>query len=47
MNDSPVIFGFIEDLISAVRIDNAAQESGFKYIHWEKPVDGDLVERSD
>jgi len=47
MNDSPVIFGFIEDLISAVRIDNAAQESGFEFIHWEKPVDGDLVERSD
>ena len=47
MNDSPVILGFIEDLISAVRIDNAAQESGFKFIHWEKPVDGDLVEGPD
>jgi len=47
MNDSPVILGFIEDLISAVRIDNAAQESGFEFMHWEKPKDSDLVERTD
>ena len=37
MNDSPVILAFIEDLLSAVRIDNVAQELGFRFEHWEMP----------
>jgi hypothetical protein len=41
MNDQPIILAFIEDLITAVRIDNAAQELGFNFIHWENPRDQD------
>jgi hypothetical protein len=37
MNDQPTIMAFIEDLMTAVRIDNAAQELGFDFFHWETP----------
>jgi CheY-like chemotaxis protein len=37
MNDLPIVFGFVEDLLTAVRIDNVAQELGFNFIHWEEP----------
>ena len=37
MNDLPIIMAFIEDLLTAVRIDNVAQDLGFQFMHWEKP----------
>ena len=37
MRESPVILAFIEDLLSAVRINNVAQEIGFQFEHWEMP----------
>jgi hypothetical protein len=40
MNDLPLILAFIEDLITAVRIDSVAQEVGFNFMHWEMPKNG-------
>ena len=37
MNDQPVIFAFIEDLITAVKIENTAEDLGFQFMHWQKP----------
>lgn len=47
MNDLPIILGFVEDLLTAVRIDNVAQELGFNFIHWEKPKNADQLEEQD
>ena len=44
MNDLPIILAFIEDLLTAVRIDNVAQELGFQFVHWEKTGNGSQVE---
>lgn len=47
MQDLPVILGFIEDLIAAVRIDNTARELGFEFQHWEQPGEDKLGELED
>ncbi|HUV26105.1 MAG TPA: DUF309 domain-containing protein [Anaerolineales bacterium] len=35
MKDHPIILVFVEDLITAVRIDSVAQEVGFEFVQWE------------
>ena len=44
MNDLPIVLAFIEDLLTAVRIDNVTQELGFQFLHWEKPESDAQVE---
>lgn len=44
MNNLPIILAFIEDLLTAVRIDNVAQELGFQFVHWETTGNDTQVE---
>jgi CheY-like chemotaxis protein len=37
MNDQPVNFAFVENLITAVKIENTAEDLGFQFMHWQKP----------
>ncbi|MGB7093701.1 MAG: DUF309 domain-containing protein [Anaerolineales bacterium] len=35
MKDHPIILVYVEDLITAVRIESVAQELGFEFVEWE------------